>query len=159
MDKILTVREPYASALVHGIKRFEYRSWRIQPGTKVWIHAGAVPGMPVSEVPAWLRSNGDETTASYIEWMFSDSDGPRPDISKSPLSKAIYVSTGMVPSLLFPFGKVIGWCVFGESVPTTGEECKFGRFANPVESFHALDPSQWRMHKGSLGLMPYGGVQ
>ena len=157
MDKILTVREPFASALVHGIKKAEYRSWKIPAGSKVWIHAGMQPGLPFDEVPAWLREHGETTAADYLEWRDTNDDRPRPELS-SPLSLAIYECTGFQGGFEFPFGKIVGWCVFGEAVPTNGPESKLGKFANPVESFHVLRPDQWRVHKGSLGLMPFGGI-
>jgi len=157
MDRILTVREPFASALVHGIKKAEYRSWKIPSGTKVWIHAGMQPGLPFDEVPGWLREHGELSAADYLEWRDSTDDRPRPELS-SPLSQAIYDCTGFQHGFEFPFGKIVGWCVFGEAALTDGPESRFGKFANPVECFHALDPGQWRMHKGSLGLMPFGGI-
>lgn len=158
MDRILTVQEPYASALVHGIKHFEFRSWKIPPGVKVWIHAGKTAGVHFDKLAQWLRENGDHVAADYIEWTVGTDDTPRPDLSGSTLAQAIYHSKGRRDSLEFPFGHIVGWCIFGQAVPTTGEECKFGKFANPVERFHALDPKDWKMHKGSLGLMPFGGI-
>lgn len=157
MDKILTVREPFASALVHGIKRFEYRSWKIPAGYKVWIHAGMQHGLSFADAILWLRDHGETVAADYLEWTDSKDDRPRPGLS-SPLSQAIYASKGLQGGFEFPFGKVVGWCIFGEAAPTDGPESKLGKFANPVESFHALRPDQWRVHKGSLGLMPFGGI-
>lgn len=158
MDKILTVREPYASALVHGIKKAEYRSWRIPKGSKVWIHAGLQPAMEFAKVPEWLRDQGEPCTADYMDWTMESNDCPRPELISS-LSRAVYASLGMATASVFPFGMVIGFCIFGESVETSGEERKLGRFANMVESAHALPPEAWTVHKGSLGLMPYGGIK
>jgi hypothetical protein len=157
MDKILTVREPYASALVHGIKKVEYRSWKIPAGVRVWIHAALQPGLPFPQVPAWLREHGEFPAADYMEWTDAKDDRPRPPLA-STLAQAIYDSKGLPGGFEFPFGRIVGWCVFGESRLSEGAECKLGRFANPVESFHALRPDQWRVHKGSLGLMPFGGI-
>lgn len=158
MDRILTVREPFASALVHGVKKAEYRSWKIPAGTRVWIHSGLQPGVPFVDLAQWLRDNGDATAGEYIDWTASNEDTKRPDLSRSPLAQAIYSAKGLQGSFEFPFGSIVGWCIFGESAPTTGEECKLGKFANPVEQFHALDPKAWKRHKGSLGLMPFGGI-
>jgi len=158
MDKILTVREPFASALVHGIKKAEYRSWRIPKGSKVWIHAGLQPAMGFANATTWLREQGETSAADYMEWTLGTDDTPRPELV-SPLSHAIHASLGFPDKLHFPFGKVIGYCVFGESVETSGEDRKLGKFANMVESAHALPPEAWTVHKGSLGLMPYGGCK
>lgn len=158
MDKILTVREPFASALVHGIKKAEYRSWKIPKGSKVWIHAGLQPGIRFHDVPAWLREHGEACAADYLEWTTGADDAPRPSLD-SPLAQAIYCAKGLPGGFEFPFGKIVGFCVFGESIETSGDERKLGRFANMVESARALAPEAWTVHKGSLGLMPYGGVR
>jgi hypothetical protein len=43
-DRVITVRQPWASALVTGAKAAEYRTWR-PPfdviGRRIWVHAGA----------------------------------------------------------------------------------------------------------------------
>ena len=156
MDKILTVRQPYASALVHGVKDSEYRAFRIPKGTKVWVHSGLQAAFHFSELPAWLDDK-DPTAAAYLRWTLEDNDTPRPELS-SALSQAIYDCKGLPGGLELPFGFVIGWVVFGDSYQTEGEEAKLGKYANKVDSFHALNPREWKMHKGSLGLMPYGGI-
>jgi hypothetical protein len=41
----LTVKQPYASMLVYGSKKFEYRSWKLpedMTGEIIYIHAGAM---------------------------------------------------------------------------------------------------------------------
>jgi len=156
-DKIITVRQPYASALVCGIKPAEYRSWRIEPGTRVWIHAGLSPDLDAAETADYLDSLGDPVAADYLRWMVGADDRPRPDISGSIMAQHMYASSGRRDGLALPVGVVIGWCIFGEARPTEGGECKFGRIANPVVDRHLLDPKDWRMHQGSLGLRSYGG--
>lgn len=158
MDKILTVQEPFASALVHGLKRVEFRPWRIQPGVRVWIHAGLKAGVHFDHLARWLREQGDPIAAEYIDWTVGTDDAPRPDLSGSTLAQSIYASKGMDGAWEFPFGKIVGWCVFGDAMSTVGKESKFWKFTNPVEQFHALAPTEWRMHKGALGLRPFGGI-
>lgn len=41
--KVLTVRQPWAAALVSGAKTIENRTWRTAPGRRIAIHAGAKP--------------------------------------------------------------------------------------------------------------------
>lgn len=94
MDKILTVREPFASSLVHGIKKAEYRSWKIPAGSKVWIHAALQHGLPFPQVPAWLREHGEFPAADYMEWTDAKDDRPRPPLD-STLTQAIYDSKGL----------------------------------------------------------------
>jgi hypothetical protein len=38
--KALTVRPPWAQLIAAGIKDTENRTWRVEPGTRLWIHAG-----------------------------------------------------------------------------------------------------------------------
>jgi len=159
VDRILTVRDPFATALVHGLKKAEFRNWKIPADIKVWIHSAQAPGMHFDALPAWLRSLGDPVAADYLEWTDRSDDSPRPNISSSTIAQAIYDSKGLPGGFEFPFGNILGWCVFGESVPTTGEDVKLGKFANMVERLHALRPNEWRMHKGALGLMPFGGLK
>jgi hypothetical protein len=41
--KAITVRQPFASRLVHGTKRVENRSWSTPVRGRILIHAGATP--------------------------------------------------------------------------------------------------------------------
>ena len=152
MDKILTVRQPYASALVCGAKAAEFRGWKITPGVRVWIHAGKAAGK--SDPGAYFREIGDPIAADYFAWMRSDSDDPRPDIERSELARHMRASSKLLKSAL-PFGRIIGWCEFGEARPTEGAERTFGAIANPVVGRHVLAPEEWRIHVGALGLRPY----
>lgn len=38
--KVLTIREPWASLIVYGYKKYEFRSWKTNYRGKVLIHAG-----------------------------------------------------------------------------------------------------------------------
>lgn len=38
--KVLTIKQPYASAVVYGYKEFEFRSWKTNYRGKILIHAG-----------------------------------------------------------------------------------------------------------------------
>lgn len=39
--KAVTIKQPFASLIVHGIKKFEYRTWRTKYRGDILIHAGA----------------------------------------------------------------------------------------------------------------------
>ena len=39
--KILTIKQPYASLIAAGYKRYEFRSWKTNYRGKILIHAGA----------------------------------------------------------------------------------------------------------------------
>lgn len=38
--KVITIKQPYASLIVNGYKRFEFRSWNTNFRGKILIHAG-----------------------------------------------------------------------------------------------------------------------
>ena len=38
--KVLTIKEPWASLIVQGFKKYEFRSWRTNYRGKILIHAG-----------------------------------------------------------------------------------------------------------------------
>ena len=38
--KVLTIKQPYASLIVEGYKRYEFRSWKTNYRGKILIHAG-----------------------------------------------------------------------------------------------------------------------
>ena len=158
MDKILTVRQPYASALVHGVKDREYRAFRIPKGTKVWVHAGMQLGMQPLEIPDWFREIGATKAAEYLDWTSGKTDTRPEGINDDALANAIWESLGLPKPMVLPFGVVIGYVVFGDSYATEGDESTLGKYANKVDSFHAIKPREWKVHKGSLGLMPFGGI-
>lgn len=38
--KVLTIRQPWASLIMNGYKRFEFRSWKTKYREDILIHAG-----------------------------------------------------------------------------------------------------------------------
>ena len=38
--KVLTIRQPWASLIIHGYKKFEFRSWQTKYRGDLLIHAG-----------------------------------------------------------------------------------------------------------------------
>ena len=38
--KVLTIRQPWASLIIHGYKKFEFRSWQTKYRGELLIHAG-----------------------------------------------------------------------------------------------------------------------
>ncbi len=38
--KVLTIKQPYASLIAHGYKKFEFRSWKTKYRGELYIHAG-----------------------------------------------------------------------------------------------------------------------
>ena len=39
-NKVLTIREPWASLIIEGYKKYEFRSWKTNYRGKILIHAG-----------------------------------------------------------------------------------------------------------------------
>lgn len=38
--KVLTIKEPWASLIINGYKKYEFRSWKTNYRGKIYIHAG-----------------------------------------------------------------------------------------------------------------------
>ena len=38
--KVITIKEPWASLIIHGYKKYEFRSWKTNYRGKILIHAG-----------------------------------------------------------------------------------------------------------------------
>jgi hypothetical protein len=53
--RALTIRQPWASFIVAGLKRIENRTWRIDP-QRVAVHAGKINAEGELEAPPALRS-------------------------------------------------------------------------------------------------------
>ncbi len=39
--RVLTIKQPYASLIVHGYKKYEFRNWRTKYRGKLYIHASS----------------------------------------------------------------------------------------------------------------------
>lgn len=68
MGKVLSVKQPWASLIVHGIKDIENRTWKCPKkyiGTRVLIHASLTPAFST-----WDTLNNEQTSAkdeSYLK--------------------------------------------------------------------------------------------
>jgi hypothetical protein len=91
--KAITLKQPYASFIAHGIKTVETRSWQTHHRGLLAIHAGA------TWEPGWLRwhhpdaSMVDDLVDGGIE-VVEDLNGSgfwRPDRSRSPRSQIVAV--------------------------------------------------------------------
>ena len=64
--KAITIRQPYASLLIRGVKEWEYRTWKLPVGTPIAVHAGRALSQPadVEAVCELLAGGVDEETAA-----------------------------------------------------------------------------------------------
>lgn len=140
--KILTIRQPYASALLTGVYDAERRKFRMSGPTL--IHAAASPAMQPKECAEWLLSR-DPMAAHAMDWA----TGKRPDMpEESPMSTVILDSVADFDEAL-PFGRVIGYVADWEPV-------REGlNWANrPINPIHFPMSIALPKYKGALGHLP-----
>lgn len=56
--KAFTVRQPYAYAIVAGLKHFETRSWRTTIRDRVAVHAGKSSFLPMAKTDEFCQTTG-----------------------------------------------------------------------------------------------------
>jgi hypothetical protein len=55
-EPVLTIRQPWASAVLHAGKDVENRTWATEYRGRLWIHAGLAKGR--AEPDAWAEAHG-----------------------------------------------------------------------------------------------------
>ena len=142
--KIITIRQPFASALLTGTYDAEHRKYRLSGPTL--IHAAAKPGMSPDACAKWLRERGDESAAQALEWQAGLSE-IEPADPLSDLAVTILASVAEFGEI-FPFGYVVGYVADWEPVREGNEWANkpIGAVRFPVT---ALLPT----HRGVLGLI------
>lgn len=142
--KIITIRQPFASALLTGTYDAERRKYRLSGPTL--IHAAAKPGMGPDACAKWLRERGDESAAQALEWQAGLSE-IEPADPLSDLAVTILASVAEFGEI-FPFGRVVGYVADWEPVREGNEWANkpIGAVRFPVT---ALLPT----HRGALGLL------
>lgn len=140
--RILTIRQPYASALLTGAYDAERRKFRLSGPTL--IHAAKEPAMPPKKASEWLSSRDPHATHA-MEWA----QAVRADMPpESPLSDVIIDSVAAFDTL-FPFGKIIGYVEDWEPVREGLE------WANkPVNPVHFQVEDILPEYRGALGHLP-----
>lgn len=144
--KIITIRQPFASALLTGTYDAERRKYRLEGPTL--IHAGKKPGMNPDDIIAWLREHGDETAAQAIEFAWSD---PQPDAPADPISDlAVVILASMVEyGEMWPFDRIIGYVEGWEPVRESPTQ-----WANkPINPHRFPVGKNLPSHRGALGLL------
>lgn len=143
--KILTIRQPFASALLSGVYDAERRRFRLEGPTL--IHAGTQQGMLPKQVPKWLRDRGASWEADYAAYLLNLSDERPVDSGAGPLGK-IMLEAARLEENVFP-GRVIGYVEGWEPVRESATEWA-NKPINP-KAF-GINP-QIPQHKGVLGLL------
>lgn len=141
--KIITIREPFATALLTGMYDAERRKFRLSGPTL--IHAALNPGMSPNKCSAWLRERGDESAANALDWAVAD--GAEPAEPLSDLAVSILASIEAFGEA-FPFGRMVGYVEDWEPAREGNEWAN--RPVNPIRfPVDALLPT----HRGALGLL------
>ena len=142
--KIITIRQPFASALLTGTYDAERRKYRLSGPTL--IHAAAKPGMGPEACAKWLHECGDESAAQALEWQVGLSE-IEPADPLSDLAVTILASVAEFGEV-FPFGHVVGYVADWEPVREGNEWANkpIGAVRFPVT---ALLPT----HRGALGVL------
>jgi hypothetical protein len=139
---ILSIRQPYASALLTGIYDAERRKFRLSGPTL--IHAAALPGMRPPAMIEWLESR-DPAAACAVAWGLGLRDDDPPE---SPLADAVIDSIAADGSVLI-FGRIIGYVADWDPIREGVE------WANhPIGAVHFPISSALPMHRGALGSLP-----
>lgn len=140
--KILTIRQPYASALLTGVYDAERRKFRLQGPTL--IHAAGSPGMSPKDAIKWLASR-DILGSQALDWSL----GNIPEMpDESPMSTIILDSVADYEEG-FPFGRIIGYVEDWEPVREGLE------WANkPINPIHFPIGTSLPKYKGALGHLP-----
>ena len=141
--KIITIRQPFASALLTGTYDAERRKYRLSGPTL--IHAAAKPGMSPDACAKWLRERGDESAAMAFDWTIATGEEPAEplsDLAVSILASAAEFNT------VFPFGRVVGYVADWEPVREGNE------WANkPIGAIRFPVTASLPTHRGALGLL------
>jgi len=132
--KTITVWQPWASLIIKGWKRYEFRSWPAPPaliGQRIVIHAGSrVPR--ATELQEIIENLQDvRTPLAYQPLPLHDmADRVRAlELLRRPLS----------PAALLPRGAGLGTAILGTPVRVTD---LFRPYAND-QDIQSLDPNKW----------------
>lgn len=55
--KILTIKEPFASLIANGIKKYEFRSWKTNYRGELFIHTSKIPDKSIKDFNFEYRYN------------------------------------------------------------------------------------------------------
>lgn len=140
--KILTIRQPFASALLTGAYDAERRKFRLSGPTL--IHAAMEPGMSPPKAAEWL-SGRDPEAARMFAWLDAEDDSPAPSSALAGIMLDSVAELGEA----FPFGVVVGYVADWEPVREGLE------WANrPVGVVHFPVSTDLPQHRGALGQLP-----
>ena len=152
--KALTIRQPWASLIVEGVKTVETRSWNTKHRGSLAIHAG------LYKPPTWWANWRDdefrsrsgapwfEELENYCEWGES-SDGDWHFYAWCGVRGAIVATCDLVDVLPI----TADWCEDGGSQIPYGD-FTLGRFAWILENVQRCDPIP---AKGKQGLWDWSG--
>jgi len=53
-DKAISIRQPWAWAIMHGLKTVENRSWVTRVRGRIWVHAGRLDAKDQVDPGSWV---------------------------------------------------------------------------------------------------------
>lgn len=131
--RTLSVRQPFASLLVHGVKRFEARSWSLPARGWYLIHASqrrdvglteAIIGYPI--VRRRIRAAVRKTGLDPDEWPTSALVGAVFFANDRPVTPAVVAKLAAADDVLIGFAETgllwhaTEWHAFDRSIPVAG---------------------------------------
>ena len=143
--KILSIRQPFASALLTGVYDAERRKFRLSGPTL--IHAALADGIPFGQCADWLRSR-DPIAAQAFGACQDRDDAPEYPEEETPLARVIG-EAGDVFGAFFPIGVVVGYVANWEPIREG-----LGWANRPVGAIHFPISTALPQHVGSLGSLP-----
>lgn len=140
--KILTIKQPYASALLLGIYDGERRKFKLSGPTI--IHAAKDAAMSPTKIGAFFAANGDGVAASALCWGEGKGEFPA---EQSLMSMLIGDSCDALGTLL-PVGRIVGFVEDWDCV-------KEGPIwvNKPIGSTHFIPGLETPEHRGVLGFV------
>jgi hypothetical protein len=69
--KALSIKQPWASLIAHGIKDIENRTWKTNFRGKIYIHASAKLAAPKNRLGGLMPDNISATDLDWYEWVWN----------------------------------------------------------------------------------------
>lgn len=156
---VLTVKEPYATALVCGLVTTLVHKLKLE-GKTCLVHVANESDLSHKDSAVYFRKIGDsELTAEVYEAL----QGATVDVEAltAKIDAAPDSEDKVLASLLVALsedenkpakGNIIGLVTFEES------EALASRFKNHVGEFEIFAQDKWKAHKGNVNLLPWTGA-
>lgn len=155
---VLTVKEPYATALACGLVTTLVHKLKLE-GKTCLIHVATESDLSAKDSAAYFRKIGDsDLTAAYFDTLGNedaDIEALTAKVERAEDSEDKDLVSLLIASneegATSPVGRIIGLVTFDES------EAVSSRFKNYTGEFQIFPVEKWKMHKGNTNLLPWTG--